>query len=72
MRLRDRLSNLEVATADAFRGPAVWLVLEPGETTEHGIVRWEAQHGPRLPGQPAIIWHPVCTGVPRGEGALCA
>lgn len=70
MRLRDRLSKLEVA--DAFRGPAAWLVLEPSETTEQGIARYEAKHGPRLPGQPAIIWHPVSTGVPRGGSELCA
>ena len=72
MRLRDRLSKLEVATADVFRGPAIWLVLEPGETTEQAIARHEAKHGPRLPGQPAVIWHPVYTGVPREEGSLCA
>ena len=71
MRLRDRLSKLEVATTDVFRGPAIWLVLEPGETTEQAIDRYEAKHGPRLPGQPAVIWHPVCTGVPRGESTLC-
>lgn len=51
--------------------PAIWLVLEPGETSEQGIARYEAKHGPRLPGRPAVIWRPVGTGVPRGEDSIC-
>lgn len=72
MRLRDKVNKLEASGAAGFDGPAVWLVLEPGETTEEGIARYEAKHGPRLPGQPAIVWRPVCTGVPRGDSTLCA
>ena len=71
-RLTQRLQALELRDADAFQGEAVWLVLEPGETTEEGMARWEAKNGPSLPGQRAIIWHPVYTGVPRGEDAWCA
>ena len=72
MRLRERLSRLEVAGGDALHGPTLWLVLEPGETTEQSIARYEAKHGAREPGQPALVWQPIFTGVPRGEGALCA
>ena len=70
--MRARIDALEVREGESFAGEAVWLVLEQGETTEQGIARWEAEHGPRQPGQREIIWHPVYTGVPRGEGALCA
>lgn len=71
-RLMQRVDALEGQRRDAFRGPAIWLVLEPGETEEQGIARYEAEHGPCKPGQPAVIWRTICTGVPRGEGALCA
>ena len=71
MKLGQRVSALE-RRHSTFQGEAVWLVLEPGETTERGIARYEAKHGPRLPGQPAIVWRPVCTGVPRGDSSLCA
>ncbi len=70
-RLMQRVGALEVRGGDHIAGPTVWLVLEPGETTEQGIARYEAKHGPRLPGQPAVVWHSITTGVPRGEGSLC-
>lgn len=68
--LKRRLEKLEGAR-DGFFGPAIWLVLNPGETSDEGVARYEAEHGPRQPGQPAIIWHPVSTGVPRERGAIC-
>ena len=71
MRLRERLTKLEELEGDAFKGEAVWLVLEPGETAELGIARWEVENGPRQPGQRAIIWHPIETGVPRGAESVC-
>ena len=70
--MRTRVDALEVRAGDSFAGEGIWLVLERGVTTEQGIARWEAKHGPRQPGQRAVIWHPVYTGVPRGEAALCA
>lgn len=63
-RLMQRIGALETAGP----GQTVWLVLEPDETAEQGVARYEAKHGPR----PAITWHTICTGVPRGEAALCA
>lgn len=53
-----RLDALEVK-ARSFSGPAVWLVLDPGETTGEGIARHETKHGERQPGQPALIWQPA-------------
>lgn len=53
--LKRRLDALEVR-AHGFSGPAVWLVLDPGEATGEGIARLEARHGKRQPGQPALIW----------------
>lgn len=41
-----RIDALENLAGDSFAGEAVWLVLEPGETTEQGMARWEAKHGP--------------------------
>ena len=71
-RLMQRVDALEGSGGNRFSGPAIWLVLEPGETPDQGIARYEAKHGPRLPGQPAVVWRPVLTGVPRGEDSLCA
>ena len=70
--LRRRLDALEYGDGNPRQGGVVCLVLEPGETSEEGIARYEAKHGPRDPGQPAVIWRPITTGVPRGEGSLCA
>ena len=70
-RLMQRVDALEHSGGEHFTGPAIWLVLEPGETTEQGIARYEAKHGPRLAGQPAVVWRPVLTGVPRGGSSLC-
>lgn len=69
--MTQRVEALEGRAGDSFTGEAVWLVLEPDETTEQGIARWEAENGPRQPGQRAIIWHPVETGVPRGAESVC-
>lgn len=70
-RLMQRIGALEERGGEHFAGPVAWLVLEPGETTEQGIARYEAKHGPRLPGQPALVWQPIITGVPRGDDSLC-
>ena len=70
-RLMQRVDALEDSGGHRYTGPAIWLLLEAGETTEQGIARYEAKHGPRLPGQPALVWQPVFTGVPRGEDSLC-
>lgn len=67
-----RIDALEERGSEHFAGPAIWLVLNPGETDEQGIARYEAKHGPRLPGQPAVVWRVIETGVPRGEDSFCA
>ncbi len=66
--LKRRLEALEGAGRDAFFGPAIWVALEPGETSDEGLARYEAEHGPRLPGQPTLIWR---SGVPRGKDSIC-
>lgn len=70
--LTRRVDALEVGKADAFQGPAIWVVRDPGESAEDAIARYEAKHGLRQPGQPAVIWRTVETGVPRGVGSICA
>ena len=63
-RLTQRIGALEQEAG----GYAVLLVVERGETDEQAIARYEARHGP----QPATVWQPIATGVPRGENAFCA
>ncbi|WP_346031870.1 hypothetical protein [Erythrobacter westpacificensis] len=58
-----RVAALEGARG-VFRGPAIWVLRQAGETTAEAIARYEAEHGPRLPGQLVIIWQPVS---PRPE-----
>lgn len=68
MRLRERLTNLELREGE-FQG-AVWIIAEPGETSEAARARYESEHGP-IGERMAIIW--VSTGVPRGpEAVACA
>lgn len=72
--LSTRLADLEqrLAPQPTKRcGPAAWMVMEQGESEDQTVARYEAEHGALTPGQLAVIWR-VCTGVPRGEGALCA
>jgi hypothetical protein len=68
--LRRRVDALE-GSSTGYSGPAIWVVCEPGETTEQAIARYEAKHGSRLPDQWAVVWRPVMTGVPRGEDSIC-
>ena len=56
MRLHDRVKNLEHRETRL-----TWVVAEPGETADQA----SARHGGNAS---MVIW----TGVPRGEGSLCA
>lgn len=69
-RLTQRVAALEGGTEGTWRGPAVWIIQEVGETRESALARYEAQHG-SLEGLNTLIWC-VTTGVPRGEGSICA
>lgn len=64
--LKRRLEALE-GSRGGFFGPAIWVVLRPDETSDEGVARYEAEHGPCQPGQPAIIWHPATGSKNEGE-----
>lgn len=57
-RLDRRLAALESRKGIGFDGPGIWIVLDPGETSDDGVARYEAEHGECQPGQPVIIWKP--------------
>lgn len=67
--LKRRLAALETEHPECS-GPGIWIILEPGETEEQGLARWEAENGPRAAGQPAVVWHIINTGVPRGPDSV--
>lgn len=56
--MNKRIAALESRNA-GFNGPAIWTVCEPGESPADAVARYEAEHGPRLPGQLAITWRVV-------------
>lgn len=65
--LRTRVEALEGA-GTAFIGPAIWLDIDDGDTVAGGIAKWEAEHGPRKPGQLVVAW----VSADAGERAPCA
>lgn len=56
--LSKRVAWLEAKSGPMFHGPVVLVISNPGETPKDAVARHEAEHGPRLPGQPAFIWKP--------------
>lgn len=61
--LQRRVDALEGQKTGGWgQGPAIWVVRKAGESADEAIDRYEASYGPRLPGQPAVIWKPVLGG----------
>ncbi len=54
MRLSRRVSELEQRAAP-FTG-SHWIDCEDGETEDHALARYAAEHGPALDTDIAIIW----------------